>query len=97
MYSMIFPAEESTTFVDQIFRIFDRDGNGSIDFKEFMLATDMISCGSVEEKLRWAFKVCITLHNVNKYKYQNDLMVNEYVKSSPFRFAKMKAYLNVYS
>ena len=47
----------SKDFVDQIFRIFDKDGNGSIDFNEFMMATDMTSAGTPEEKLRWAFKV----------------------------------------
>ena len=41
----------------QIFRIFDRDGNGSIDFKEFMMATDMTCSGTPEEKLSWAFRV----------------------------------------
>ncbi|XP_023335011.1 neuronal calcium sensor 2 isoform X3 [Eurytemora carolleeae] len=30
-------------FLDQLFRIFDKDGDGSIDFKEFMIATDMSS------------------------------------------------------
>ena len=34
-----------------------QDGNGSIDFREFMLATDMTTAGTPEEKLRWAFKV----------------------------------------
>ena len=43
--------------MDQIFRIFDKDGNGSIDFKEFMMATDMTSAGTPEEKLKWTFKV----------------------------------------
>ena len=57
MYSLILPAGDSSTFVDQIFRIFDKDGNGSIDFKEFMLATDMTAAGCPEEKLKWAFKV----------------------------------------
>ena len=33
MYSMILPAGNAAVFVDQIFRIFDKDGNGSIDFK----------------------------------------------------------------
>ena len=33
MYSMILPAGNAKVFVDQIFRIFDKDGNGSIDFK----------------------------------------------------------------
>lgn len=57
MYSMILPAGNAQVFVDQIFRIFDKDGNGSIDFKEFMMATDMTASGSPEEKLRWAFKM----------------------------------------
>ena len=39
-------------------RIFDKDGDGTIDFIEFMIATDMTHSGTPEEKLRWAFKVC---------------------------------------
>ena len=52
MYSMILPVGNAKLFVDQIFRIFDKDGNGTIDFKEFMMATDMTASGSPEEKLR---------------------------------------------
>ena len=33
MYAMILPVENARVFVEQIFRIFDKDGNGSIDFK----------------------------------------------------------------
>ena len=33
MYCMILPEGNALVFVDQIFRIFDKDGNGSIDFK----------------------------------------------------------------
>ena len=33
MYSLILPAGNAKVFVDQIFRIFDQDGDGSIDFK----------------------------------------------------------------
>ena len=43
--------------MEQLFRIFDKDGDGSIDFKEFMIATDMTSSGDPEEKLRWAFRM----------------------------------------
>ena len=32
---MILPAGNAKVFVDQIFRIFDKDGNGSIDFKVY--------------------------------------------------------------
>ncbi|CAB4067157.1 Frequenin-1,Neuronal calcium sensor 2,Hippocalcin-like protein 4,Neurocalcin homolog,Neurocalcin-delta,Neurocalcin,Neurocalcin-delta B,Visinin-like protein 1,Neurocalcin-delta A,Neuron-specific calcium-binding protein hippocalcin,Hippocalcin-like protein 1 [Lepeophtheirus salmonis] len=57
MYSLILPSGNAQVFVDQIFRIFDNDGNGTIDFKEFMMATDMTASGSPEEKLAWAFKM----------------------------------------
>ena len=57
IYNMILPHGDSSSFVDQIFRIFDRDGNGTIDFKEFMLATDMTASGTPQEKLSWAFRV----------------------------------------
>merc|ERR1719342_457308 len=57
MYTMILPEKNAQVFVNHIFRVFDRDNNGCIDFKEFMLATDMTTGGTVEEKLRWAFKM----------------------------------------
>ena len=37
--------------VGQIFSIFDRDGNGSIDFREFMMATDTTERGTIEDKV----------------------------------------------
>ena len=42
MYSMILPVANAKVFVDQIFRIFDKDGNGDIDFKVFMTTHMMI-------------------------------------------------------
>ena len=45
MYTMILPADNAKLFVDQIFRIFDKDGNGSIDFKVFK-----ISCSRKHDK-----------------------------------------------
>ena len=74
MYGMILPDKNAFVFVDHIFRIFDKDNNEEIDFKEtflcsfsvylwcyflqeFIIATDMTTGGSVEEQLRWAFKM----------------------------------------
>ena len=36
MYEMILPAGNANMFVDQIFRIFDQDMNGSISFMVFI-------------------------------------------------------------
>jgi len=57
MYLKILPKEDPTVIVDHLFRIFDRDNSGTIDFKEFVLATDITSSGEPEEKLRWTFRV----------------------------------------
>ena len=56
IYSKCFPAGNAEGFCAHVFRFFDSDNNGFIDFKEFLLAVDVTSAGSPEEKLNWAFK-----------------------------------------
>lgn len=57
IYSKCFPTGNATEFCDHVFRTFDSDKNGSIDFKEFLLAIDVTSSGSPEQKLDWAFSM----------------------------------------
>jgi len=57
LYSMVMSASDAPVFVDQIFAIFDRDGNGSIDFREFMMATDTTEKGSIEDKVTTSVKI----------------------------------------
>merc|ERR1711962_676596 len=57
IYSKCFPSGNAGEFTDHVFRTFDSDKNGFIDFKEFLLAIDVTSSGSPEEKLNWAFSM----------------------------------------
>ena len=56
IYSKCFPGGNAEEFCCHVFRTFDSDKNGTIDFKEFLLAIDVTSSGSPEEKLNWAFR-----------------------------------------
>merc|ERR1712002_983947 len=57
IYSKCFPSGNAKEFCDHVFRTFDSDKNGYIDFKEFLLAIDVTSNGNPEEKLNWAFSM----------------------------------------
>ena len=56
IYSKCFPTGNATEFCDHVFRSFDTDQNGVIDFKEFLLSIDINCSGTAEEKLSWAFR-----------------------------------------
>ena len=57
IYSQCFAKENLKEFCDHVFRTFDSDRNGFIDFKEFLLAMDVTSSGTPEEKLGLFFSL----------------------------------------
>jgi len=57
IYSKCFTGGSAQDFCDHVFRTFDSDKNGFIDFKEFLLAIDVTSSGTPEQKLNWAFRM----------------------------------------
>ncbi len=57
IYKQFFPFGDPKEFSSYVFKVFDNDGSGTIEFKEFIVALSITSRGSVEEKLGWAFQL----------------------------------------
>jgi neurocalcin delta len=57
VYSSFFPQGNAEKFCEHVFRTFDSDNSGRIDFKEFLLAINITSAGQPEQKLEWAFQM----------------------------------------
>ena len=57
MYQSFFPSGNVKEFCEQVFRTFDTDKDGFINFKEFLFGMHVTSAETPEEKLRWAFRM----------------------------------------
>ncbi|XP_078591542.1 neurocalcin homolog [Branchiostoma floridae x Branchiostoma japonicum] len=49
--------ERKECLAKQIFRTFDRDGSGTVDFREFMCGMSALLRGTTPERLKWAFNM----------------------------------------
>ncbi|XP_004739966.1 guanylyl cyclase-activating protein 2 [Mustela nigripes] len=49
--------EEATEFVEGMFRAFDKNGDNTIDFLEYVAALNLVLRGTLEHKLKWTFKI----------------------------------------
>ena len=56
-YSVFFPHHCADDFCRHVFRTFDLNRDGIVDFREYMLALHVITNGTDEERLAWAFRL----------------------------------------
>ena len=49
--------DDTKDIAESLFKVFDKDGSGTMDFWEYMLASNATCLTSPEEKLNWIFDV----------------------------------------
>ncbi|XP_077363097.1 recoverin-like [Festucalex cinctus] len=73
IYSKFFPDSDGNTYAQHVFRSFDTNDDGTLDFKEYIIALHMTSTGKTTRKLEWAF----SLFDVDKNGYITKSEVKE--------------------
>nr|XP_019918119.1 Kv channel-interacting protein 4 isoform X4 [Crassostrea gigas] len=57
IYAQFFPQGDSSAYAHYVFNTFDHDRNGSLSFEEFVMGLSVLSRGTLQERLQWAFNL----------------------------------------
>lgn len=90
IYRQFFPFGDPSSFADYVFKVFDSDKSGTIDFKEFICALSVTSRGKMEDKLDWAFQL-YDIDGDGKISYEEMLAIVEAI------YKMVSLYLQLYS
>ncbi|XP_016077939.1 PREDICTED: recoverin [Miniopterus natalensis] len=57
LYAKFFPDADPKAYAQHVFRSFDANSDGTLDFKEYVIALHMTTAGKPSQKLEWAFSL----------------------------------------
>ena len=79
-YSTFFPLGDASEFAKHVFRVFDQNDDGKLDFREFVCGFSLVLRGRIEDKLKFSFEI----YDINGNGYISREEMSEVLSVSQF-------------